>query len=705
METRLNQDIEMMNRHVSKALEAFSNIKIREPKGLNVNADVKLNEDGTIDLEGLRTVIDTEFGNNADTAYNLLSQRRDIDNINSIYDLYVKSKLFNDVETNFNSRIGEVSNDGTIKLLANNDGERDVEIKVERTDNPNEIILVDDRTKAEINVSIDNEGSFVANIKNMTDIDTLSKLFRKNGNASSILPSYMKLNDDVKIPLNRQELVTIQKDGLSNYIQSLDTLKTQNVAQTTSNGEVKDISSKYEYTDDFRRLQEESRNLYSTISQQQRSDSFDGELRTRVERVLRRELGDFYSRNTNTPRLLNNTGDFKITTNVDGSLFHDVFEIVRTYLKNGELVDLHDNYNNVDCYLSDDGLSGFAIEKNGNLVSVFNLSQKKGFLRAISNEIKSKAKMLDCYVSPKQNLQGMYEAKFGFKTASIMDYNMDYDHDNIAQNHNYPKVAFMVNTDKDITLKHFNKDQYDEAQAYQMSFVKGRKVLYDVEINHESDLISNMERAIDENDTNVNFKIEINNIRDDIVEHLGLNKKLTFNFKSAKLIANINEHKLSVDEIKKIIYESFESPDYIFYSNKNDSFAFVVRNLNMATILDLNNLVIKSIFKNSRGESYFDNIQQGKNSDKIMVYNKNEEACWASIATSAPRVNEIISDNKRLVNATNENNSELVVKSSTNGDNTNSIKSSIDQIVTIAPMRYSNVDNEKSNDSNSIKLT
>ena len=243
METRINQDIEMMNRHVSNAVEALSTIQRRSQERLNANVDetnprvvdFRVNEDGTIDLDGLRTVIDTEFGNNADTAYNLLNQRRDIDNINSIYDLYVKSKLFNDVETNFNSRIGEVTNDGTIKLLANNDGERDVEIKVQRTDNPNKIILVDDKTKAEINVSIDNEGSFVANIKNMTDVDTLSKLFRKNGNASSILPSYMKLNDEVKVPLNRQELVTIQKDGLSNYIQSIDTITARSQSGSMTN--------------------------------------------------------------------------------------------------------------------------------------------------------------------------------------------------------------------------------------------------------------------------------------------------------------------------------------------------------------------------------------------------------------------------------------------------------------------------------------
>ena len=94
---------------------------------------------------------------------------------------------------------------------------------------------------------------------------------------------------------------------------------------------------------------------------------------------------------------------------IDGDLFHDIFEISRTYLLNGELVDLHDNYNDSTCYLSDDGLSGFTITKNGNLISVFNLDKsKKGFLSAISSIVKENAKTLDCYVSPNQNLVIQY---------------------------------------------------------------------------------------------------------------------------------------------------------------------------------------------------------------------------------------------------------------------------------------------------------
>ena len=156
-----------------------------------------------------------------------------------------------------------------------------------------------------------------------------------------------------------------------------------------------------------------------------------------------------------------------------------MFEIARSYLRNGELVDLHgvnttdDGIGYKDCfnYLSQDGLSGFSITPDGDLISVFNTSNKKGVLRAIAQTVNEKAQTLDCYASKNQNLMEMYEKTFGFKTASVMEYNMEYDHDNIAQNHGDPQVAFMVNTDSDVATRYFTKDEYTEAVAYRDSFV------------------------------------------------------------------------------------------------------------------------------------------------------------------------------------------------------------------------------------------
>lgn len=235
-----------------------------------------------------------------------------------------------------------------------------------------------------------------------------------------------------------------------------------------------------EYSDEFRRLQEESARMSGQLVSEK-----DGvqqtairELVGRIGGTLQRELDRARSGRGYKLRTLVNDSkgtSFDIIENVDGRLFHDIFEIVRTYLPNGELVDLHDNYNDAICYITSDGLAGFAVDAKGNLISVFSLygNSKKGFLGAIKDLItEAGATHLDGYNSPKQPLAKIYSKVFGWKVASMMDYNMEYDHDNIAENHEMPQVAFMVNTDADIETKHFDKDQYDEAVAYQQEQVE-----------------------------------------------------------------------------------------------------------------------------------------------------------------------------------------------------------------------------------------
>ena len=231
--------------------------------------------------------------------------------------------------------------------------------------------------------------------------------------------------------------------------------------------------------DGFRKLQEESRREFETKSWEERSGALDEELRRRLSNIFGKELKRRGYGNGNDTRLLK-VGDFKIFKNVDGQTFHDIFEIARTYLPNGELVDLHDvetteehgvGYKYTRNYLSKDGMSGFAITKEGDLISVFNAGSKRGWLRSIQPIIAKKAKTLDCYASDKQNLPEMYSKLLGFKTASLMDWNSEYDHDNIGAVHGEPKVAFMVKTDAEVTLRTFGKDDYDGAVAYRNSLV------------------------------------------------------------------------------------------------------------------------------------------------------------------------------------------------------------------------------------------
>lgn len=235
-------------------------------------------------------------------------------------------------------------------------------------------------------------------------------------------------------------------------------------------------TEEYKATDEFRRVQEASRKL----SQEQVS-----RMRERLSEDDKRRLGGLLGRQLDTAR---NGGRYNLRTSltytkkngkvstfnigdVDPQLFHDIFEIVRTYLKNGELVDLHDDYSDAKCFITSDGLAGFAIEPDGNLVSVFYLNPKEngGFLYAIKDMVREEgATHLDAYASDKQPLQEIYSKTLGFHTAATMDYNMKYDHDDIAKNHGNPQVVFMV--DHEVAEpKHFDKDSYDAAQQYQLS--------------------------------------------------------------------------------------------------------------------------------------------------------------------------------------------------------------------------------------------
>ncbi len=230
----------------------------------------------------------------------------------------------------------------------------------------------------------------------------------------------------------------------------------------------------YETTDDFRRVQEESRRLSEEDVQRyhssDRTDEFKRRLGAIHERLLSKNSGTGFTFRTD---LTHKTSTFKLGE-VNPKLFHNIFEINRNYLKNGELVDLHDDYSDCKCFISDDGLCGFAIEPNGNLISVFSLnpSYKKGFLYAIKDFIREEgATHLDCYLSPKQNLSQIYTKTIGFHVASTMDYNITYDHDDIAKNHRMPRIAFMTHVPAQ-EMKHFDKDSYDKASGYAEQIIK-----------------------------------------------------------------------------------------------------------------------------------------------------------------------------------------------------------------------------------------
>jgi len=327
-----------------------------------------------------------------------------------------------------------------------------------------------------------------------TDEDFINNLSVKNRNV------FQKIYDEIKYLLKvvtagskeAKELERVKRafdkaykeggkpkfEGKNSTKYGLSIDNSQNLVYNGERGET------YARTDEFRNLQAESQRMSDEDTKLYHSGSkrIDDEVRGRLSRAFGLEIRSADSeRIPNIRTLLNpkTNKNVNIVEGVDGPLFHDIFEISRNYLRNGELVDLHTvettedgiGYNDCYNYLSEDGLSGFSITPDGDLISVFNLNTERGFLKTIAPIVKERAKTLDCYASQNQNLMVMYETIFGFKTASIMDYNMEYDHDNIAENHGMPKVAFMVNTESDVEVKNFSKDEYGEAVEYRNSFV------------------------------------------------------------------------------------------------------------------------------------------------------------------------------------------------------------------------------------------
>ena len=378
-----------------------------------------------------------------------------------------------------------------------------------------------------------------------------------------------KVLNNLKDYLSRNKLDKQANKLIKQINKAIDNIDKESVAFEPKLSYSKD-TNKGENGYDFRKLQEESRRIFNQRGWKERVESFNGNLLERFSRIFRQEIHSWSSRNSNDNGLLTNTGDFKIYKNVDGTLFHDIFEISRAYLKNGELVDLHDNYNDSTCYLSDDGLSGFAITKNGDLISVFNLNyKKKGFLRAIAPFIKENAKTLDCYVlNNDHNLKWLYETMFGFKTASIMDYNMEYDHDDIAKNHNNPKVAFMVNTTKKVETKEFDKDSYDEAQAYQQSFIS-EDIRYSKELGLDEEVKTEEEKPKRKMKPRDEFSI-VRLIKD------------TANLNFDEYI-NLEDSREFIKNIRDYVDEQLQGKEsnYKLFVNKNASIENLFRNFNL----------------------------------------------------------------------------------------------------------------------------
>lgn len=204
--------------------------------------------------------------------------------------------------------------------------------------------------------------------------------------------------------LNERQYAQVRTKAFKNWFGDWELISSFNYAKFINNKD-------YERTDEFIRVQEESnRLLQKDISDFHRGNR---ELTEDSRQILADTYGRLLSRNSGarskewiTVKDTRKHGNSFEITLVSGKLFHDIFEINRKYLPNGELVDLHDDYSNCKCFLSSNGMQGFAIEPDGNIVSVFslnptNIATERGFLYAVSDFIKEQGGThLDAYVSP-----------------------------------------------------------------------------------------------------------------------------------------------------------------------------------------------------------------------------------------------------------------------------------------------------------------
>ena len=203
-------------------------------------------------------------------------------------------------------------------------------------------------------------------------------------------------------------------------------------------------------------------------------------------------------------------GNRKFYANIDGKIFRDVFEEIYPILDGNLNVDILEEsaYKNNINYISEDGLSGFSITPDGDLVSVFNASPQRGFLKDIASFIQENVKTLNCFQGSNNPIAKMYMKAFGFKIASVLDFNKDilikdkgqeFANSFVSQYGETP-VVFMINPRlypasnlNESTIQWFDKDGYEEAVYYQKEGIKKID-----EANDVIDIDENREEIIDE---------------------------------------------------------------------------------------------------------------------------------------------------------------------------------------------------------------
>ena len=330
--------------------------------------------------------------------------------------------------------------------------------------------------------------------KELTPVQDIDKIISEQQREQDIRDAKAKQQAQEKLTNEIKEKVTKQygEETANKVLEALNQENlTQNETEELNNKPQNDkiVEENKEAENEFRRLQEESREMPNREAELYHSSQkrIDGGVQERLSNVLKGELQSRddsigYGHTSFVNPDSNQTREFY--TDVDAQSFHDNMEIIQKYLPYGDAVDVHNvkDYETTKNYISEDGLSGFAITEDGDLISVYNLGQK-GYLKSIAAEVNRNAKTLDCYNMESQPLADMYEKTLGWKKASEMDFSYDFlveekgkeYADYFVKTYGEPPVVFMVKTNQDVQTKHFTGDQYDEALNYRNSFIEAEQ--------------------------------------------------------------------------------------------------------------------------------------------------------------------------------------------------------------------------------------
>lgn len=160
---------------------------------------------------------------------------------------------------------------------------------------------------------------------------------------------------------------------------------------------------------------------------------------------------------------------------VNGSDFKAAISTEKIRNKRGWMVDVHDDYSGMKCFLTSDGKSGIAVTKDGDIISVFSsVSGDKRLEKLIPIAIENGGIKCDCYGG---GLQDIY-ARYGAKATGKIPFNKEYAPSDWDGKSEYPVVAMKFPESVDKSIKYYNRNVFIDMKTVK-AFDDYEKMLLD----------------------------------------------------------------------------------------------------------------------------------------------------------------------------------------------------------------------------------